>query len=229
MGPFRPFCVRRIVPTVVSMTIKSLFNGPARDLSATVVLITGAANGIGAETARQLVAKGARVALLDRDDAALTRLADELGENAVPFVADVADAKSIETAVQSAAARFGGIDTVIANAGISGSGTNVADFDAVDFERVIQVNVLGVFRTVGAALPYVTQRDGYVLVISSIMAAIPGPTIAAYAASKAGVEAFGRSLRVELAETNVRVGIAYFGVIDTNMVRSGVASAGVGE
>jgi NAD(P)-dependent dehydrogenase (short-subunit alcohol dehydrogenase family) len=198
-------------------------------LSGKVVLLTGAANGIGAETARQLIAKGAMVALLDRDEIALGRLADDLGSNAAAFVVDVADPVSVDTAVNAAVARFGGIDTVIANAGISGPVANVATIDPVDFARVIQINLLGVFSTIRATLPYVIRRNGYVLVTASIMSAIPGPTVAAYAASKAGVEAFGRALRIELGHTGVGVGIAYFGVIDTGMIQGTRASSGISD
>jgi NAD(P)-dependent dehydrogenase (short-subunit alcohol dehydrogenase family) len=196
------------------------------DLSDRVVLLTGAANGIGAETARQLVNKGAVVGLVDRDEAALNRLAADLGANAAAFVADVNDPVSITTAVEGAAARFGGIDVVVANAGITGPSETVEDIDPVEFERVIQINLLGVFRTVRAALPHVIERSGYVLVVSSIMAVMPSPTVAAYAASKAGVEAFGRALRIELADDGVGVGIAYFGLIETGMVTGPTANAG---
>jgi NAD(P)-dependent dehydrogenase (short-subunit alcohol dehydrogenase family) len=198
-------------------------------LSGKVVLLTGAANGIGAETARQLVAKGAMVALLDRDESALVRLDDELGRNASAFVVDVANSVSIDAAVNAAVDRFGGIDVVMANAGISGPVANVATIDPVEFERVIQINLVGVFSTVRAALPHVCERSGYVLVTASIMSAIPGPTVAAYAASKAGVEAFGRALRIELGSTGVDVGIAYYGVIDTGMVRGSRASSGISD
>jgi NAD(P)-dependent dehydrogenase (short-subunit alcohol dehydrogenase family) len=212
------------------MTMKPLFTRPARDISGKVVLLTGAANGIGAETARPLVSRGARVALLDRDEAALTRIAEELGEHAIPFVADVAEAESIDAAVRAVVARFGGIDAVVANAGISGPVATVAIIDPTEFERVVQINLLGVFRTVRAALPFVTDRGGYVLMVASIMATVPGPTVAAYCAAKAGVEAFGRALRIELADAGVQVGIAYFGLIDTNMVRGPVAhTSGIGE
>jgi NAD(P)-dependent dehydrogenase (short-subunit alcohol dehydrogenase family) len=199
------------------------------DLSGKVVLLTGAANGIGAETARQLVARGAIVALLDRDEKALTRLVEELGRNTAAFVVDVADPMSVDAAIDATVSRFGGIDTVIANAGISGPVATVSAVDPIEFERVIQINLLGVFRTVRAALPYVTERSGYVLVTASIMSAIPGPTVAAYAASKAGVEAFGRALRIELGDAGVGVGVAYFGVIDTGMIRGPRASSGVGD
>jgi NAD(P)-dependent dehydrogenase (short-subunit alcohol dehydrogenase family) len=196
------------------------------DLSDRVVLLTGAANGIGAETARQLVGKGAFVALVDRDEAALDRLATELGANVAAFAADVSDPVSVTAAVEATVARFGGIDVVVANAGITGPSETVEDIDPVEFERVVQINLLGVFRTVKAAMPHVIERSGYILVVSSIMAVMPSPTVAAYAASKAGVEAFGRALRIELADAGVGVGIAYFGLIETGMVTGSAANAG---
>lgn len=131
------------------MTMLSPLRDHVGGLSGKVVLITGAANGIGAETARQLRALGARVALVDRDEVSLDRLVSELGG--------------------------------------------------------------------GAAR------------VASIMALVPGPTAAAYAATKAGVEAFGRALRVELADQDVRVGVAYFGLIDTGMVRNIVSTTGFGD
>ncbi|MCU1646260.1 MAG: short-chain dehydrogenase/reductase [Nocardia sp.] len=210
------------------MTKTSLCNGVRSDLVDQVVLITGAANGIGAETARRLVARGARVALLDRDRDALDRLTEELGSGAAGFLVDVADAASVDAAVRAAAERFGGIDTVVANAGISGPTRTVAAVDPLEFEQIIQINLLGVFRTVRAALPYVTERGGYVMVVSSIMAAVASPAVSGYAASKAGVEAFGRALRIELAGAGVRVGIAYFGMIDTGMLR-GAVDSGMGK
>jgi NAD(P)-dependent dehydrogenase (short-subunit alcohol dehydrogenase family) len=196
------------------------------DLFDRVVLLTGAANGIGAETARQLVDKGALVALVDRDEKALGRLAEELGENVAAFAADVSDPVSVNAAVEAAAVHFGGIDVVVANAGITGPSQTVEDIDPVEFERVLQINLLGVFHTVKAALPHVVERSGYVLLVSSIMAVMPSPTVAAYAASKAGVEAFGRALRIELADAGVDLGIAYFGLIETGMVSGPAASAG---
>jgi len=185
-----------------------------------VVVITGAANGIGEATARQLVAEGAMVAVLDRDEAALKQVAASLNGRAAAFAADVTDAAQVQEAIAAVIERFGGIDVVVANAGISGPVATFAAIGAEAFERVVDVNVFGVARTVRAALPSVVQRDGYVLVIASAAAVIPTPTIAAYGVSKAGAEALGRSLRMELTETGATAGVAYFGMIDTNMVRN---------
>lgn len=181
------------------------------------ILITGAAKGIGADAARRLAQRGARLALVDRDEATLARTADELG--AAHFAADVTDPQAIEAAVAHTVEQCGGLDVVIANAGISGMPAPVATIDPAEFEDVIEVNLLGVWRTVRAALPHVVERRGYVLPIASVAAIVPGPLIAAYAASKHGVEGFARSLRMELLHTGTRVGVGYFSFIDTDMVR----------
>ncbi|WP_235653990.1 short-chain dehydrogenase/reductase [Mycolicibacterium houstonense] len=211
------------------MTMLSPLRDHVGGLSGKVVLITGAANGIGAETARQLRALGARVALVDRDEVSLDRLVSELGGGAARFTADVTHADSVDAAVSAAVTHFGGIDVVVANAGISGPVATVSSIDPHAFEQVVEVNLVGVFRIVRATLPYVSERRGYVLLVASIMALVPGPTAAAYAATKAGVEAFGRALRVELADQDVRVGVAYFGLIDTGMVRNIVSTTGFGD
>ena len=194
-----------------------------------VVLVTGAARGIGADAARQLVQRGAAVALVDRDAAEVQRRAAELGERAVAFEADVTDVDALDAVVRDTVERFGGIDVVVANAGISGPASTVAAIDPADFERVIEINLLGVWRTVRAALVHVIERQGYVLSIASVAAALPSPLLAAYAASKAGVEAFGRSLRMELAHTGTRAGVGYFSFIDTDMVRNALAQPVAGH
>lgn len=190
------------------------------DLTGKVVAITGAAAGIGEATARLLVDEGAQVALIDRDETALRRVAASLDGSAVPFVADVTDASALDHAMALVIERLGGIDVVVANAGIVGPVRTFTAMTAEEFDRVIEVNVRGVARTVRAALPSILERKGYALVIASAAAAIPTPTISAYGVSKAGVEALGRSLRMELTETGATAGVAYFGLIDTGMVRN---------
>ena len=185
-----------------------------------VVLITGAARGIGLEAARRLHARGARVALVGLEPEELEQRAAELGDRAWWCEADVTDADAMEAAVTGAVEHFGGVDVVIANAGIAANGT-VASADPAAFERTIEVNLLGVYRTVRPALPHVTARAGYVLVVSSASALVHTPMMAAYTASKAGAEAFADALRVEVAHTGAKVGVAYFSFIDTDMVRRG--------
>ena len=183
-----------------------------------VVLITGAARGIGAETARRLAAKGARVSLVGLEPDRLRALAEELGDRAAWFEADVTSKESMDGAVAGTVAALGGIDVVLANAGVANNGTvAVSPSDAI--ARTIEVNLLGVARTVSAALPHVTERRGYVMLVSSTAAFTMMPGMAAYAASKAGVEQFANCLRLELAHKGVKVGSVHPGWIDTDMVR----------
>src|SRR6185503_9783372 len=181
------------------------------------VLITGGARGIGAETARRLAAKGARVSLVGLEPELLEQVASELGD-AAWFEADVTDRDALESAVEGTVERFGGIDVVMANAGIAGVGT-VRGMDPGGWERIIEVNLLGVYRTINVCLPHVIERRGYVLPVASIAAAVHTPGMSAYACSKAAVEALGNSLRGEVAHLGVKVGVAYFSWIDTEMVR----------
>jgi NAD(P)-dependent dehydrogenase (short-subunit alcohol dehydrogenase family) len=197
------------------------------EIEGRTVLITGGARGIGADAALRLVARGANVALVDRDAEAVEARAAELGDAAAAFVADVTDPAGLDAAVAGTIGRFGGIEVVIANAGISGPPVPAAAIDPAEFERVIEINLLGVWRTVRACLPHVVARRGYVLPIASVAALIPAPLVAAYTASKHGVEGFARTLRMELAHTGTRVGVGYFGFIDTDMVRDSFAEPAV--
>ncbi|HEY1358399.1 MAG TPA: SDR family NAD(P)-dependent oxidoreductase [Thermoleophilaceae bacterium] len=189
---------------------------------AKVVFITGGARGIGADAGRRLAGRGDRVALVDRNPL-VERTAAEIG--ALGIVADVTDPDAIGEAVATTVSELGGIDVAVAGAGIVGTAATVQALDPADFEKVLEVNLLGVWRTLRAALPHVVARRGYLLPIASIAAAIPSPLLNAYGVSKAGVEALGRALRIELAHTGTRVGVAYFGVVDTDMVAEATAQA----
>jgi NAD(P)-dependent dehydrogenase (short-subunit alcohol dehydrogenase family) len=197
------------------------------DIRDRTVLITGGAHGIGAEAARQLAAAGANVALMDRDADGVERMAGEIGAAATCVAGDVTQVDDLERAITDTVERRGGIDVVIANAGISGSPMTVRAMDPDEFERVVAVDLVAVYHTVRLALPHVIERRGYVLPIASVAAVLPVPLQAAYAASKAGVENFSRSLGFELAHTGVKVGVGYFGFIDTQMVRTAFESAAV--
>lgn len=183
-----------------------------------VVFITGAARGIGAETARRLAARGARVALAGLEPELLEKLAAELGENHAWFECDVTDQAEVDAAVAGTIERFGRIDVVVANAGIANRGT-VATCPIDDVARTIEVNLLGVVRTVGATLPHVIKERGYLLLVASAAAFGASPGMAAYCASKSGVEAFGNALRLEVGHKNVGVGVSYMTWIDTDLVR----------
>ncbi len=184
-----------------------------------VVLITGGARGVGAEVARRLHSRGASVVLTDVDEHALLDIAAALGkERVLTVVADVRELDAMQTAVAQAVARFGGIDVVLANAGISTYGS-VLKVDPEAFRRLIDINVVGVFNTVRAALPSVIDRRGYVLIVSSAAAFAASPGLAPYDAAKAGVEHFANALRLEVAHHGVDVGSAHMLWIDTPMVR----------
>jgi NAD(P)-dependent dehydrogenase (short-subunit alcohol dehydrogenase family) len=181
-------------------------------------LITGAARGIGAASAEKLHARGMNVALVGLEPDRLEALAARLGDRAAAFEADVTDPEALERAVAGAGAAFGGVDVAIANAGLHFVGA-VTAAPAAQLERELDVNLLGVLRTVRAAAPAVVERRGYLLNVASLAAAAHAPLMGAYAASKAGVEALTNVLRQELRPSGTRVGCAYFGFIDTDLVR----------
>jgi NAD(P)-dependent dehydrogenase (short-subunit alcohol dehydrogenase family) len=148
----------------------------------------------------------------------LQRLADELGEGHLWCEADVTDSDQLDAAVRRVVDATGRIDVVVANAGIAPLGT-VALTPVDAHLRTIDVNLGGVVRTVAATLPHVRASRGYLLLISSTAAFTAMPGMAAYCASKAGVEQFGNVLRLELHGDGVRVGTAHPIWIDTDMVR----------
>ena len=190
-----------------------------------VVLITGGANGIGAEVARRLHDKGAKLVLTDLDKDLLEGVAARLGgDRVLTAVADVRDLAAMQAAVAAGVERFGGIDVAMANAGISTVGSLLAvDPDA--FKTLIDVNVVGVFNTVRASLPSVIERRGYVLIVSSAAAYAAAAGMVPYDTSKAGVEHFANALRLEVAHLGVAVGSAHMLWIDTPLVREGKADS----
>ena len=185
-----------------------------------VALVTGAARGIGFETAKLLVERGALVTLVDIDPVAISEAAARLGPNALGLTADVTEAASMEAVVDQTVAHFGKLDIVVANAGIAPQAATVRTMDTAVFERVLEINILGVHRTVAAALPHIVENKGHIVVTSSIYAFLNGILMAPYAMSKAAVEQYGRALRVELAPHGVSVSIAYFGFIETALTKA---------
>jgi len=190
-----------------------------KNVNGKVVLITGAARGIGAGLAERLAARGAKVALVGLEAEEQQKVADRIGVNAHAWEADVTDWAALEKATAGVVERFGGIDIVIANAGIATAGF-VRSVDPVAFEKVIEVDLLGVWRTFRVTLPHVIERKGYLLAISSLAAITHAPGMANYSAAKAGVEAFSNSLRAEVAHLGVKVGVAHPTWIRTDLVES---------
>ncbi|SDO78920.1 short chain dehydrogenase [Klenkia soli] len=189
-----------------------------RSLAGQAVLITGAARGIGAELARKAAAKGARVALVGLEPELLATVATELGPEHLWVEADVTDADAMAAAVARAVDVFGGLDVVVANAGIAPMNT-VATASARALARTIEVNLTGAMLTAHAALPEISKRRGHVLLISSAAAFSVLPGLSAYCAAKAGLERFGDVLRLEVAHRGVTVASAHPVWIDTDMVR----------
>ena len=180
--------------------------------------MTGAARGIGAEVARRAVARGSRVALIGLEAERLKALADELGSVASWCEADVRDGESLRFAIDKSASAMGGIDLVVANAGVVAYGTvRQADEDA--FERVIDVNLTGTFRTLKYATPHLERSQGHVTVVASALSFLALPAMASYAASKAGVEMLTLAYRQEVAHLGVTVGLVHPSWIETDLVK----------
>ncbi|MDN5745880.1 MAG: SDR family NAD(P)-dependent oxidoreductase [Nocardioidaceae bacterium] len=179
------------------------------------VIVTGAASGIGAATTRALIAKGANVALVDLTQESVDAVAGTLpADQVLALAADVTDYARMQEVVAEAVGRFGKVDVVFANAGIARP-TTVASADLDEYERVLEVDLFGVIRTVKAALPQIIENKGHVLITSSIYSFFNGVINSSYSSSKAAVEQFGRSLRIELAAEGATCGVLYPGFVTT--------------
>lgn len=179
------------------------------------VLITGAASGIGASTSRALYRRGANLILVDVDEAGLAALSEEFGPaRCVAACADVRNFDTVQTAVDRGVQRFDRLDAVIANAGV-GSWVPVLRQEPTDFRRVVDVNLIGAYHTVRAALPALIDRGGYILLVASVASYVTAPGLAAYAASKAGAEQLANTLRLEVAAHGVGVGSAHMSWVKT--------------
>lgn len=189
-----------------------------------VALVTGAARGIGYETARQMHMRGASVAVLDLDQGDAAEAAERIGPRAIGLSGDVTDQGAMMNAVAEVVERFGGLDVAVANAGIAQRNfASVRSISGEEWERVFEVDLLGVWRTVRAALPQIVERQGQVVVISSVYAFANGFGNSPYAVAKAGVEMLGRALRVELAPHGASASVGYFGWVDTKLVQDAFA------
>lgn len=195
---------------------------PKLDLNGKVALITGAARGIGFEAARQMHMRGASVAVLDLDPGQAREAAERVGPRALGIGADVTDEGALRAAVAETVERFGGLDVVVANAGMAQSEVaTVRGIGGEEWERVFEVDMLGVWRTVRAALPQIVERKGHIVVTGSIYSWANGVLNSPYAVAKAGVEALGRGLRSELVPLGASAGVVYYGWVDTRLVQDG--------
>jgi NAD(P)-dependent dehydrogenase (short-subunit alcohol dehydrogenase family) len=195
----------------------------AFELSGKTALVTGAARGIGFATARALVGRGASVLIADLDaDAAADAAAQIHDTRAVGIAADVTDRGALQRAVATAVERFGALDVLVANAGIGSRPATLRAMAPETAERVLDTNLLGVWRSVDAALPEIVARRGHMVLISSVYAFVNGVGAIPYAMSKAAVEQLGRALRLELVLHGASVSVAYFGFVDTEMVHRAI-------
>jgi NAD(P)-dependent dehydrogenase (short-subunit alcohol dehydrogenase family) len=192
---------------------------PSYDLNGKVALVTGAARGIGYETARQMHLRGTSVAVVDLDPALAREAAERIGPRAIGIGADVSDRAAIMRAVAETVERFGGLDVAVANAGIAPPTiTTMRKMPAEEWDRVLDVNLLGACHTARAALPQISERRGQIVFIGSIYSFANGLLATPYAISKAAVEALGRALRAELAPFGASAMVAYFGWVETELV-----------
>ena len=196
-------------------------------LSGRRVLITGGGRGIGAALARRLHERGARVAIAGLEPELLEEVAASCGD-APWHHCDVTDRAQVEAAVATAVEGLGGLDVVVANAGVAAQLPIVGGNPAV-MERTVAVNLMGVYNTLREAGPHISHDRGYALAISSLAAVLHLPLLGAYCASKAAVEALAGSLSAELRPYGARAGVAYFAEIDTDMTSRGFGTEASGK
>ncbi|MFP6558913.1 SDR family NAD(P)-dependent oxidoreductase [Paraburkholderia sp. B3] len=190
-----------------------------RNEKARTAIVTGAANGIGAATARRFVRDGHRVVLVDVAQSGRA-LADELGEQTVFLQGDIAQETTAATAVQLAIDRFGSLDTVVNNGGISLL-RSLVDMTVDEWERVQSVNLRSSWLFLRAAHPHLLKSAvPSVVNVSSFHAGATIGDFTAYATSKAGLSGFTRSAAVELAAHGIRVNAVAPGVIHTSMLQN---------
>jgi NAD(P)-dependent dehydrogenase (short-subunit alcohol dehydrogenase family) len=184
-----------------------------------VAIITGAANGIGAAASRLCVAEGARVVLVDRDAATLESLQTELGEHAVALAADVADHDTAGRYVALALERFGRLDVVLLNAGMAGTIAPIHKVSPEDFDRIMAVNVRGVWSGLAASFPAMKTAGGSIVVTASTGGLMGAQYVAPYIASKHAVIGLVKSAAIEGARFGIRVNAVAPAPIDTAMMQ----------
>lgn len=195
----------------------------AADLAGKLVVVTGAARGIGAATARAFAARGARLGLISRDEDRLAALAAETGGLALPY--DVADATALGAALARAEAAFGPVEVLVNNAGVIEPIAPIASADPVAFQRTLAINIGGVFNGMHAVLPGMTARGrGTILTIGSGAAHNPLEGWSAYCSSKAGAFMLTRAAHLEAGAAGVRVISLSPGTVATDMQRTIKAS-----
>tara|TARA_Y100001934_G_scaffold234822_1_gene285170 strand:- start:3747 stop:4502 length:756 start_codon:yes stop_codon:yes gene_type:complete len=187
-----------------------------------VAVITGGAGGIGRAAGKLFVEEGADVLLVDLDEEALAAAVQEIGSNRISyFVADVTSQADNQAMIATAAERYGGVDVLLANAGIEGDVAPLVQYDEARFDQVIGVNVKGVFLGIKSAVPPMMERGGGSIVITSSVAGVKGSAgIGPYCASKHAVIGLMKSAAQEYAGANIRVNSVNPSPVETRMMRS---------
>ena len=189
-----------------------------QDMTGKVAAITGAASGIGLECAKALLAAGARVVLVDRAEDALEKACAELGPHAIPLVVDLTSPSSVSAMMPSILEKAGQLDIFHANAG-SYVGGEIVDGDPDAWDRMLNLNVNAVFRSVQAVLPHMIERKtGDIIVTSSIAGVVPVVWEPIYTASKHAVQAFVHTVRRQVLKHKIRVGAVLPGPVVTALV-----------
>jgi NAD(P)-dependent dehydrogenase (short-subunit alcohol dehydrogenase family) len=190
-----------------------------------IALVTGAASGLGAETARRLAAEGAYVMLTDRDPA-VADVAAAIGDRADHALHDVTSEDDWAAAVAQTTARFGQLSILVNNAGIAGGNLDLLTHSLDDWRRVLSINLDGVFLGLRHCGPVMAaQGGGSVINLSSILGKVGLPGAAAYCASKGGVLLLTKAAALEWAPLNIRVNSVHPGFIDTPMVAGALHAA----
>lgn len=190
----------------------------ANELSGKVAAVTGAASGIGLECARAMLEAGARVALVDRAADRLSELCAELGPQSFPVVIDLLDSTSVSGMMPAILKEAGQLDIFHANAGAY-IGGDVLDGDPDAWDRMLNLNINAVFRTIHAVLPHMAERKtGDVIVTSSIAGIVPVVWEPIYTASKFAVQAFVHTVRRQVSKHGVRVGAVLPGPVVTALL-----------
>lgn len=191
-------------------------------LDGKVAIITGGSGGIGAEAGRIFVREGAKVLLVDLQEEPLKKAVQSVGGNDMSYVvADVTQPEQVQTYVRTAVERYGGVDISLQNAGIEGVVQPITDYPLDIFDKVIAVNVRGVWLGIKYLMPEMRKRGGGSIVITSSVAGIRGtPGVSAYITSKHAVVGLMRTAALEGAEHNIRVNTVNPSPIETRMMRS---------